>query len=99
MGTRKTVAHYEQNDAEFAEGENSIGNHLSNHEAEGCDGRHGELLESAALAFADKAEGDHQDCHDLKKNRDQAGDEEVGGARGRVVKHGGAHLDRHRAIG
>ncbi len=57
------------------------------------------MLEGAALAFADEAQGDHQNRHDLEENRDQAGDKEVGGACSRVVEHGGSYLDGHGAVG
>ena len=78
-----------------AEAENAVGDHLADHEAEGSDGRHGELLEGAALAFAHEAEGDEQDDHHLQKNSDEAGDEEVRRARRGVVEDGGADFDGH----
>ena len=94
-GHLKDDAHDDEDGAELSEAEDAVGNHLADHEAEGGDGRHGELLERAALAFADEAEGDEQDGHDLEENGDEAGNEEVCRAGGRVVEDGGADLDGH----
>ena len=94
-GHLKDDTHDGEDEAEFSEAENAVGNHLADHEAEGGDGCHGELLEGAALAFAHEAEGDEQDDHDLQENGDEAGDEEVRRASGGVVEDGGADLDGH----
>ena len=62
---KKDSTHDEQDYAEFAEGENAIGDHLTDHQAERGYRGHGELFEGAAFAFAYQAERDHQNRHDL----------------------------------
>ena len=95
---QKDDSHDGQDEAEFSEGENAVGNHLADHQTERGDGRHGELLQRAAFALAHQAERDQQDDHHLQKNGDEAGHKEVCRARGRVVEHRRAHLDGHRAM-
>src|SRR5579872_2935931 len=98
-GDKEHDAHDEEDGAEFDEGEDTVGDHLADHEAEGGDGRHGELLEGAALAFADETERNKKDGHDLEKDGDEAGHEEVSGARGRIVEDGRANFDGDAAAG
>ena len=94
-GHLKDDAHDGEDEAEFSEAEEPVGNHLSDHKTEGGDGSHGELLEGAAFAFAHEAEGDEQNDHDLQENGDEPGDEEVCRAGGGIIEHGGSNFDGH----
>jgi hypothetical protein len=50
-------AHHGKDDAQFKpKPSDAVRDHLADHEAEGSNGSHGELLEGAALTFADEAE-------------------------------------------
>ena len=58
-----------------------------------------ELLEGAVLALAHtRLREDEQDDHYLKKNSDEAGDEEVCRARRGIVEDRGAYFDRHLRV-
>src|SRR6267142_1716767 len=91
----KDEAHEGDDGAEFGKADDQVGQQFSEQQSQGTHGSDEELLESAALFFANDGEGGEERGYVQEQNGSEAGKEKIGGARIGIEKELGTHLDGH----
>src|SRR6266436_4931895 len=91
----KDEAHEGDDGAEFGKADGQVRQQFSEQQSQGAHGRDEELLESAALFFANDGEGGEESGYVEEQNGCESGKEKIGRAGIRIEEKLGAHLDSH----
>src|SRR5882762_161210 len=98
-GNLKDEAHEGDDSAEFGKADGQVRQQFSEQQSQGAHGSDEELLESAALFFANNGEGGEESGYVQEQNGCESGKKKIGRAGIGIKEKLGAHLDGHlRAI-